>query len=169
MERLDYFDKIQDHPIPGITFYDLHGLLRYPHIWERALLDLGSWASTHKPTAIMAADARGFLMAGYLAPLLNSKVILCRKPGKLPPPVVSRTYETEYSTDTLEIRDLLGPSDRVLIVDDVLATGGTAEAMAWLAESRGGKAVAMIAMLEIPALKGRERLEVPVQAWATVP
>lgn len=166
MERLDYFDRIENHPKPGITFYDLQGVLRNPNIWERSQLELGNWASTHNPTAIMAADARGFLMAGFLAPMLNCKVILCRKPGKLPPPTVGVSYGTEYSRDSIEIRsNQITKGDRVLLVDDVLATGGTAKAMKDLAEMHDAEVVAMVTLLEIRALKGRERLGLPTHAW----
>lgn len=165
-DRINYFDRIEDHPTPGISFYDIHGLLRHPDVWAEAMFNLKSQGEEYEPTALVAADARGFLLAGPLAILFNCKVVLARKAGKLPQPVRTLSYQTEYSTDTIQIRDgALKEGDRFLIVDDVLATGGTAAAIAQLGSLVGAEPLAMLTLLELPFLKGAEKLQLPVHTW----
>ncbi len=149
-----------DFPKPGIVFKDITPVLADVDIF-RSFIDL--LEERHKDsgiTCIAAVDARGFLFAGALAMRLNVGIVPIRKSGKLPYETFSESYELEYGEAVLEIHsDAFKPEERVLIVDDLLATGGTALASAKLVEKAGGKVVAIDFLIELDFLQGREKLK----------
>ncbi|MFV0442838.1 MAG: adenine phosphoribosyltransferase [Planctomycetaceae bacterium] len=159
MDLTDYIRTVADFPKPGIQFRDITPLLANPQAFHEATHRLALRYRRSGVTAVAAAEARGFIFAAPLALELNAGFIPIRKPGKLPFETQSFHYELEYGRDTLEVhRDAYCPGDRVLLVDDLLATGGTMSACAQLAVQSGAEVVGCAFVIELPALKGRERL-----------
>ena len=155
---------IQDFPKPGIVFKDITTLLRDASCFNRAV-DLLGHRYLEKPIdVVLGIEARGFIIGAALAYKLNRGVILVRKPGKLPYKTHSATYQLEYGSDTLEIhQDAIEPGQRVLIADDVLATGGTVRAVVDLVKQMGGEVVECAFLSELSFLNGRAKLpDVPV-------
>jgi len=150
---------VPDFPKPGIVFKDITTLLQEPVLLRRAL-DLMTVMCGDLPVdKVVAIESRGFILGGALADRLGAGFVPVRKPGKLPWKSRSATYELEYGTDTLEMHeDAVGPADRVLVVDDVIATGGTARAVADLTEALGASVSGFAFLVELGFLKGRERL-----------
>ena len=152
--------SIPDFPEPGILFRDITPLLSQPG----ALADASSlMAEPHRHAGVshvMGLEARGFLFGPLVAAELGAGFVPARKPGKLPGATVSAAYGLEYGTDTLEIHDdALSSADSVLIVDDVLATGGTAAAAAQLVTAQGAALAGVAVLIELGALGGRDRLD----------
>lgn len=151
---------IPDFPQKGIQFKDISTLLQNPEAF-RYVID--SWTERYKPMnldAIVAADARGFIFGSSLAYCLGLPLVLVRKAGKLPGDTISEEFDLEYGTATFEIHtDSLRKDDRVLLIDDLLATGGTMRAMALLVERLGAKTIEMAFVVELPPLNGRKILE----------
>jgi adenine phosphoribosyltransferase len=156
--------SIPDFPKPGILFRDITTLLKDRRAFKCAINTLSQKYRNKGIDYVVAVEARGFIIGGALAKELNAGFIPVRKKGKLPWKTDSVTYNLEYGTDTLEIhQDALEPDARVLIIDDLLATGGTVEAVAELVESQNAKIVAIAFIIELVDLKGRQRLkEYPV-------
>ena len=152
--------SIPDFPRKGILFRDITTLLRDKQCFKRAIDRLGDRYLDRKIDFIVAVEARGFVIGGGLAYKLGCGIVPVRKKGKLPAETHQATYELEYGTDTLEIhQDAIGPGDRVLIVDDLLATGGTASAVIELVNKLQGKIVEINFLVELTDLKGREKLK----------
>ncbi len=151
--------EVPDFPKPGVNFYDITTLLQDAS-GLRAVIDALGVAYEGKGIEIVAGiEARGFIFAPAVAYALNAGFVPIRKPKKLPAPTERVEYELEYGTDILEIhKDAIGPGQKVLIVDDVLATGGTAKAVAHLVDKLGGNLVGLSFVIELDFLKGRERL-----------
>ena len=150
---------IMDFPKPGILFKDLTPLLRDPAGFGRAVDLVASRYVGQKIDVVVGVEARGFVIGAALAYRLGAGVILIRKPGKLPYKTHRTVYELEYGTDSLEIHeDGVVAGQRVLIIDDVLATGGTAKAAASLVRQLGGQLHALAFLIELDFLKGREQL-----------
>jgi adenine phosphoribosyltransferase len=160
---------VPDYPSPGIVFKDLTPLFADP---EGLAQVIDTIADGRRGTldAVVGIEARGFLLAGPLAYALGAGVVLIRKPGKLPRDVHTRDYQLEYGSNTLEMhQDALHPGARVLVVDDVLATGGTAAAAVHLVEQCGATVVGVAVLLELGFLHGRDALAgVDVQAVLSV-
>jgi adenine phosphoribosyltransferase len=160
MDFKAYIRDIQDFPKPGILFKDITPLLKNPEAFK-ALIEL--WAARYANrglNAVVAMESRGFIFAAPLAVRLGIPFVPVRKPGKLPYKTIRETYELEYGTDSLEIHeDALQKGDRVLVLDDVLATGGTAAAVTRLVERVGGKVEEASFLMELSFLKGREKLK----------
>ena len=149
---------IQDFPIKGINFKDITPLLEDPGTFKEAIDGLADAFREQKIDKVVGIDARGFLLASAVAYLLNAGMVIIRKKGKLPYETIVREHDLEYGRGTLEIhKDAIKTGERILIIDDVLATGGTVEAAAKLVEELGGVIVGMGLLLELP-LGGRERL-----------
>jgi len=145
---------------PGILFYDITPLLASPEAFRRAVVELANPFRREKIDAVAAAEARGFIFAAPVALELNASLTPIRKPGKLPFATESLTYDLEYGSDTLEIhRDAFAPGAKVLVIDDLLATGGTTEACCRLVEKVGGQVVGCAFLIELLALKGAKRLD----------
>jgi adenine phosphoribosyltransferase len=150
---------IPDFPKPGILFRDITPLLADPAALAVAVERLVEPWRNERLDAIAAVEARGFLFAAPMALALGIGVIPVRKPGKLPAATIAHEYDLEYGRDRLEMHsDVLSATSRVLVIDDVLATGGTAAACMRLVERAGGTVVGAAFLLEIEALGGRERL-----------
>ena len=150
---------IPDFPKPGIVFKDITPLLADARALEQAVDALASHARPLKADCVLAAEARGFLLGPALALRLGAGFALARKPGKLPHETISVEYELEYGTDSLELHsDAIGPGMRVLVHDDLLATGGTARALCDLVERVGGVVVGCNFLVELGFLGGRARL-----------
>jgi len=157
---------IPDFPKPGILFKDITPLLADAAALELAVQGLADYARPLDVQCVLAAEARGFLLGPALALALGTGFALARKPGKLPYETVSAEYELEYGLDRLELHsDAIRPGTRVLVHDDLLATGGTARALCELVERLGGIVVGCGFLVELALLGGRERLS-PHQAHA---
>jgi adenine phosphoribosyltransferase len=157
---------IPDFPQPGIMFRDITTLLRDPAGWQYTIDALTERCADFKADYILGMESRGFIFAAPLAYRLNAGFIPVRKPGKLPAPAHSVEYALEYGVDRLEMHhDAITPGKRVLIVDDVIATGGTAAATAKLVETAGGELVGFAFLSELTFLEGRKALpNVPIVA-----
>ncbi|WP_205698388.1 adenine phosphoribosyltransferase [Conexibacter sp. SYSU D00693] len=150
---------IADFPKPGIVFRDITPLMAEPAALDAAVLGLAGWARERRVDLVLGAEARGFLLGPALARELGAGFVLARKPGKLPWETVSAEYLLEYGTDSLEVHtDALHHGSRVLVHDDLLATGGTAKALCDLVEQLGGEVVGCSFLIELAFLGGRGRL-----------
>jgi adenine phosphoribosyltransferase len=151
--------QIPDFPKPGILFYDITTLLQNS-LTLRMTVDRFVWLFAERSIdKVVGIESRGFMFAPIVAYDLNAGFVPVRKPGKLPAEKVRETYDLEYGTDTLEIhRDAIQPGENVLIVDDVVATGGTAAATARLVESLGGVVAGFGFIIELTFLDGRKKL-----------
>ena len=150
---------VPDFPKPGIVFKDIMPLLANGQAFHQAVEELAEWAEPRKPDIVLGAEARGFITGGALAERLGAGFVAARKPGKLPWRTVSAKYALEYGFDALELHaDAIGKGQRVLVHDDVLATGGTAAAKCELVERLGGEVVGVLFLIELDFLHGRERL-----------
>jgi|SRR5579884_1790294 len=161
---MDQFKKlireVPDFPKPGILFYDITTLLKDKAGFKSVIDAMSEKISAHRPDLILGIEARGFIFAPALAYNLGAGFVPVRKPKKLPAETEGVTYDLEYGTDTLEIhKDAVKSGARVVIADDLLATGGTAAAAVKLAEKLGGNVVGVSFVVELEALKGRDRLK----------
>ena len=154
-----YVRDIPDFPRPGIVFKDITPLLLNPAALDAAVHRLTQFARPLEVDFVIAAEARGFILGGALARALSAGFVPARKPGKLPHQTVSAQYALEYGIDALEVHaDALAGGARVLIHDDLLATGGTAGALCDLVRRLGCEIVACVFLIELSFLGGRERL-----------
>ncbi|MFQ5749622.1 MAG: adenine phosphoribosyltransferase [Planctomycetota bacterium] len=155
----DFLRDVPDFPKPGILFKDITPLLGDSGAFARAVRELCNGVKPFRPTHVAAIESRGFLFGAPMAEKLGAALIPLRKPGKLPWKSESETYDLEYGTNTLEIHaDAAGPGDRIVLVDDLLATGGTASAAVNLLRRLGGEVVAAAFVVELSFLAGREKL-----------
>ena len=151
--------EVPDFPRPGILFYDITTLLKDPVGLRRAVDALSDPYVGRKIDRVVGIEARGFIFAPSVAYRLNAGFVPVRKPKKLPAQVARAAYSLEYGQDALEIhRDAVNKGEEVLIIDDLLATGGTAAAVAGLVESLGGHVAGVGFLIELGFLKGREKL-----------
>lgn len=151
---------IPDYPKPGILFQDITPVLRDGQLLQELVLEMGRPFRDSGVTHVLGIEARGFILGGAVATTLGAGFVPARKPGKLPWDRATEAYDLEYGSDSLEAhKDSWTRGSRVLVVDDVLATGGTARAAGQLARALGAELVGWSFLLEIGALKGRERLE----------
>lgn len=150
---------IEDFPKPGIVFKDITPLLADPAGFDAAVTRLAGYARALAVDVVIAAEARGFLLGPAIARELDAGFVLARKPGKLPHETVRAEYLLEYGTDALELHtDAVAQGARVLVHDDLLATGGTAKALCELVEQLDGHVVGCVFLIELAFLDGRERL-----------
>jgi adenine phosphoribosyltransferase len=150
---------VPDFPKPGILFYDITTLLRDPIGLAEALDALTQPFRDQRIDLVVGIESRGFILGAAVADRLRIGFVPVRKPGKLPSRTIAQAYELEYGSDALEIHDdAIEPGQRVLIVDDLLATGGTAQAAADLVRKTGGELVGLAFLVELLFLNGRERL-----------
>jgi adenine phosphoribosyltransferase len=151
--------EVPDWPQPGVGFKDVSPLLRDPQALAQAIEELGEWTRGHRPDLVLGAEARGFILGAAIAKEVACGFIPARRPGKLPPETVGATYALEYGQNSLELNaDAVSAGTRVVIHDDVLATGGTVGAIAGLVEQLGGEVVGVCFVIELTFLGGRERL-----------
>jgi adenine phosphoribosyltransferase len=152
--------EVPDWPEPGVGFKDVSPLLRDPDALSQAIGSLASWTREQKPDLVLGAEARGFILGAAIAKEVPCGFVPARRPGKLPPETVSATYALEYGQNALELNaDAIGSGARVVIHDDVLATGGTVEAIGGLVEQLGGEVVGVCFIIELTFLGGRDRLQ----------
>jgi adenine phosphoribosyltransferase len=160
---LDLRDRIRDvpdFPTEGVVFKDIMPLIADREYFAAAIDGLAEWVRPREPDLILGAEARGFIFGGALAYAVGAGFIAARKPGKLPRETVEATYDLEYGTDILQVhRDAIAPGARVIVLDDVLATGGTAKAKVELVEGLGGTVVGVVFVIELTFLNGRDRLQ----------
>jgi adenine phosphoribosyltransferase len=160
VDLASHIRDVPDFPSPGIVFKDITPLVADPAALREAIDQLAAWAGPRAPDVILGAEARGFIFGGALAYALGCGFVPARKPGKLPWQTVEATYALEYGNDTLQIHaDAIRPGQRVIVLDDVLATGGTARAKIELVERLGGTVVGALFVIELAFLDGRSRLE----------
>lgn len=154
-----YIRSIRDFPIKGIMFRDITTLLKEPIAVRETLNQLVFFTGEQKVDKVVAVESRGFIFGAMIANELNAGFVPVRKPGKLPAETESQTYQLEYGLDKIEIhKDAIQPGDKILIHDDLLATGGTAEATCRLVEKLGGEVVQISFIIELSFLNGREKL-----------
>ena len=162
VEPVDLKSKIRDvpdFPKKGILFRDIMPLLQDPEALRFAVDRLAEFAVGRKVDVVLGAESRGFILGSALAYTLNAGFVCARKPGRLPWKTISEAYELEYGTDSLEIHeDAIKPGMNVLVHDDLLATGGTAQAKCRLAEKSGGIVVGLAFLVELADLRGRDKL-----------
>ncbi|MEK9723676.1 MAG: adenine phosphoribosyltransferase [Rhodospirillaceae bacterium] len=162
MDLKDHIRGIPDFPKSGILFYDISTLLAHPEAWQVALSRLARIVSRHQPDMLAGIESRGFLVAAPLASRLGLGFTMIRKKGKLPGPTIEHTYDLEYGTDTIAIQeDCVEAGQRVVILDDLLATGGTLSASVDLFSKVGAEVVGAACIIELTFLNGRDRLSMP--------
>jgi len=150
---------VPDFPKPGILFRDITPLLQHPHGFQATITTLADRFADQSVDYILGIESRGFILGATLAHHMGKGFVPVRKPGKLPPKVLSQTYDLEYGTDQLEIREgTFQSGDRVVIIDDLIATGGTAKAAAELVQQAGGELCGYGFVIELAFLKGRDLL-----------
>jgi len=169
MDLKDHIRSVPDFPKPGILFYDISTLLAHPDAWQVALGRMARCIGRHQPDLLAGIESRGFLVAAPLAARLGLGFTMIRKKGKLPGTTISHEYDLEYGTDVIEIQDdAIQPGQRVVILDDLLATGGTLGASVDLINKVGGKAVGGACLIELMFLNGRDKLDgLPFDALMT--
>ena len=151
--------EVPDFPEPGVGFKDISPLLADPETLQRTVSELAEWGRGKQPDLVLGAEARGFILGAAIASEAGCGFIPARRPGKLPPETVSATYALEYGQNSLELNaDAIGDGTRVVIHDDVLATGGTVEAIGGLVEQLGGEVAGVCFLIDLTFLGGRERL-----------
>jgi len=156
----DYIRDVPDFPKEGIIFKDITPLLHSAEAFQQVVDEIVDQFKDEKIDCVAAAEARGFIIGAPIALKLGASFVPIRKPGKLPYKTRSYTYELEYGTDTLEVHtDAIQPGQRVLMVDDLLATGGTMEACCKMVEEMGGTIAGCAFVIELAFLKGREKLK----------
>ncbi|MBB4287770.1 adenine phosphoribosyltransferase [Roseospira goensis] len=165
MDLKEHIREIPDFPKPGILFYDISTLLAHADAWQVTMGRMAKAARQHQPDVIAGIESRGFLVAAPLALKLGCGFIMVRKKGKLPGTTIKHTYELEYGQDTVEIQEgAIEPGQRVMLVDDLLATGGTFAASVELLRKVGAEVAGAACIIELAFLKGRDKIDVPVHA-----
>jgi adenine phosphoribosyltransferase len=163
MDLKQHIRAIPDFPKQGILFYDISTLLAHPHAWRTTVERLAEAVKPHQPDLLVGIESRGFLVAAPLALALGCGFVMIRKQGKLPGQTVRYTYDLEYGTDTIEIQeDAIARGQKVIVLDDLVATGGTLQAAVELVQQRGGIVTAAACIIELSFLKARERIQVPL-------
>ena len=163
MDYQSLIRDIPDYPKPGIVFKDLTGIWKDPLAHQTSAREIADHFRNQRITKVAAAEARGFITGSLVAADLGAGFLPVRKPGKLPWETISETYDLEYGTDTLEMHiDAVSPGDRVLLVDDLVATGGTLAAVVRMIRRQGGEAVGVGALVCLDFLRPGDRLNIPV-------
>ena len=162
MDLKQHIRSVPDFPKPGILFYDISTLLAHPRAWQTTVQRLAEALRPHQPDLLVGIESRGFLVAAPLAYELGRGFAMVRKRGKLPGGTARLTYDLEYGTDTIEIQEnAITPGQRVVVLDDLVATGGTMQAAIKLVRQRGGVVAAAGCIIEPTFLQGRNRVDVP--------
>ena len=160
-----YIDTHPDFPKPGILFYDISSLMVNKDIWQETINQFSTLVKKHNPEVLAGIESRGFIFASTIAYKLNCEVVMIRKKGKLPGQTISHTYKLEYGEDCLEIQkreDL--KNKNVVLIDDLLATGGTASAAIELLQKTSVNVSAFLTLIELTNLKGRENIAVQTKS-----
>ncbi len=163
MDLKDRIRGIPDFPKPGILFYDISPLLADPMAWREAVERLAAAIRPMAPELLVGIESRGFLTAAPLSLTMNCGFVMCRKRGKLPGDTIAHLYDLEYGSDSIEIQaDSVRPGQRVVVLDDLLATGGTMAAAIALLRRVGADVRGAACLIELEALGGRARIDVPL-------
>lgn len=159
---------VPDFPKPGILFYDIGTLLAHGPAWQETVAQFLPVIRAESPQFLIAIESRGFLVAAPLAAQLGLGLVMIRKKGKLPGQTVAHSYDLEYGSDTIEIQEgILSPGARAVLIDDLLATGGTASAALALSRKMGANVTRAAFIIELSFLSGREKLDIPVSSLLT--
>ncbi|MBX2835107.1 MAG: adenine phosphoribosyltransferase [Micavibrio sp.] len=170
MNIRDHIRIVPNFPKEGINFYDIATLLAHPSAWRETIGQLHARIEAYQPDILMGIEARGFLVAAPLAHEMGCGFGMVRKKGKLPGQTLSYKYTLEYGEDEIEIQpDLIPAGAKVVVVDDLLATGGTMHAAEKLIQKTGAKVVANFAIIELEGLDGRAKLDAPFDALLKCP
>jgi adenine phosphoribosyltransferase len=162
MDIKDHIREIPDFPKPGILFYDISTLLANADAWHFAIKELAQAVSIFKPDLLAGIESRGFLLAAPLALELGLGFTMIRKQGKLPGPCVKYEYQLEYGSDILEVQDdAVKPDQKLVLLDDLLATGGTMVAATELLKKVGANVVGSACIIELNFLNARKKLDIP--------
>lgn len=165
MDLKAHIRQIPDFPKRGILFYDISTLLQRPDAFQAAIDGMADLVAPYRPERLIGIESRGFILSAPLALRLGIGLTMVRKRGKLPGSVVGHAYNLEYGSDTIEVSaDLIPAGSRVVVVDDLIATGGTAAATVQLLRKIGAEPVAAVFLIELTKLNGRAKLDVPVEA-----
>ena len=167
LELKDHIRGIPDFPKPGILFYDISTLLRHGPAWRAAMARMARAIKPFRPQVLAGIESRGFLVAAPLALELGLGFIMLRKPRKLPGVTLGYNYALEYGTDRIEMQaDAVEKGQRVVVLDDLLATGGTLAASIHLLREAGAEVTGAATLIELTFLNGRAKLDVPFQSLA---
>ncbi len=162
MDLKAHIRQVPDFPRPGILFHDISTLLAHAEAWAETVNRLTRWVEPFEPELLVGIESRGFLVAAPLAYNLGCGFVMVRKKGKLPGATIPYTYDLEYGTDTVEVQaDAIKKGQRVVVLDDLLATGGTLSAAVRLLRNVGADVAAAGCIIELAFLKGRRRLDIP--------
>jgi adenine phosphoribosyltransferase len=165
MDLKQHIRQVPDFPKPGILFYDISTLLAHPRAWQETVRQLVDAIGPEKPDILAGIESRGFLVAAPLALQLGLGFVMVRKQGKLPGATIPYTYDLEYGTDTIEMQeDAVKPGQRVVVLDDLLATGGTMRASVELLRKMGADVRGCACIIELGFLSGREKIDIPVHS-----
>jgi adenine phosphoribosyltransferase len=168
MDLKNHIRAVPDFPKPGILFYDISTMLAHPAAWRHCVTQMAKEVAAHKPDLLIGIESRGFLVSAPLALELGCGFAMVRKQGKLPGETIAFEYELEYGSDIIEIQaDAIEQGQRVVILDDLLATGGTMAASTQLVRQVGGDVRANVCIIELSFLGGREKLDVPFSSLVT--
>jgi adenine phosphoribosyltransferase len=162
MDLKDHIRQIPDFPKPGILFYDISTLLAHPPAWKATIERMAALIAPWRPTVLAGIESRGFLVAAPLALAMGLSFVMVRKKGKLPGRTIPYTYALEYGSDTIEVQeDAVAEGARIVVLDDLLATGGTMAAAGELFAKLSAEVVGAATIIELTFLSGRARLKVP--------
>lgn len=165
MDLKEHIRQVPDFPKPGILFYDISTLLAHPRAWQETVRQLEETVAPYKPDILAGIESRGFLVAAPLALKLELGFVMLRKQGKLPGPTIPHTYDLEYGSDTVEIQEgAIKPGQRVVVLDDLLATGGTMRASIELLRKVGADVRASACIIELAFLQGRSKIDIPAHS-----
>ena len=161
----EYIRIVPDFPKAGVNFYDIASLMAKPQIWDQAIYKLSKIVGSYGPDLVLGIESRGFLLAAPVARELSLPLGMVRKSGKLPGHVLSQSYTLEYGEDAVEIQaDMVPAGARVVVMDDLLATGGTMAATEALVQKAGAYVMANVCLIELEGLGGREKLKAPFES-----
>lgn len=165
MDLRRHIREIPDFPKPGILFYDISTLLAHAEAWRAAVGQMAELVGAYRPELLVGIESRGFIFAAPLALRLGLGFVMVRKRGKLPGDIESHAYDLEYGSDVIEVSaDLVPKGARVMLIDDLIATGGTAAAAVELLRKVGADVVGAAFLIELEGLGGRARMDVPTHA-----